>query len=268
MVCAVDDAHLLDSESLDALAFVARRLEAESVAMVFAARDEPDLDAPDGGVPRLDLAGLEPEAAVRLLLPALPEPIDPAAAAQIAAATGGNPLALIDLAGELTARGSPSRASPTSRSRSGTTSRRTTCDRCGPRADVQQWLLLAAADSTGNLDLIRGRRRRSASGRRPGDGAEAAGWSSSDRTVRFRHPAGRSAVYNAAPGADRRRVHAALAAGGRGARAGRARSLARREGHAGHGPGGRRPARARRRPGRRGAAASPRGPACWRRRPR
>ena len=104
LVCAVDDAHHLDAESLEALAFVARRLEAESAALVFAGRDEPRLTERVAGVPVLRLSGLEPDAAVSLLQSALPEPIDPAAAAQIATATGGNPLALLDLASELDAR--------------------------------------------------------------------------------------------------------------------------------------------------------------------
>ena len=69
VVCAVDDAHLLDSESLDALAFVARRLEAESAALVFASRDVPDARAAQHGR-GADAAGwpaCRSEAAVRLL---------------------------------------------------------------------------------------------------------------------------------------------------------------------------------------------------------
>ena len=127
LVCAVDDAHHLDAESMEVLTFVARRLEAEPAALLFAGREEPRLVEGSAGVPVLRVRGLGPDAASSLLQSALPEPIDPAAAAQIVTATGGNPLALLDLASESTPGGSPSRAWPTSRFRSGATSRRSTC---------------------------------------------------------------------------------------------------------------------------------------------
>src|SRR5918993_767278 len=80
VLCVVDDAHLLDPESLDVLGLVARRLEAESVALVVAARDAAPVAAQLAGVPALRLAGLESEWAMRLLSTSLAEPIDPAAA--------------------------------------------------------------------------------------------------------------------------------------------------------------------------------------------
>src|SRR5918993_1755294 len=80
VLCVVDDAHLLDPESLDVLGLVARRLEAESVALVVAARDAAPVAAQLAGVPAVRLAGLESEWAMRLLSTSLAEPIDPAAA--------------------------------------------------------------------------------------------------------------------------------------------------------------------------------------------
>ena len=65
-VCTIDDAHLLDRESLDVLAFVARRLEAESVALLVGGRDTGHLEVDMAGVPILHLAGLRTEAAVQL----------------------------------------------------------------------------------------------------------------------------------------------------------------------------------------------------------
>ena len=184
VVCAVDDAYLLDSESLDVLAFVARRLEAESVALVFASRDAAHLEAQMAGVPTLRIDGLEPEPATRLLLSTLTESIDPALASQIAGATGGNPLALIDLASELSVReltesSLADEPIPVGHHLEAHYVRQVR--HLSPGA--QRWLLIAAADSTGNLDLISGRRagalgpglrrRRGRSGR-PG-GARARG---------------------------------------------------------------------------------------------
>jgi DNA-binding CsgD family transcriptional regulator len=213
VVCAVDDAHLLDSESLDVLAFVARRLEAESVAMVFAGRETPSLTAQTAGVEMLHLSGLSSDAAVRLLMSSLPEVIDPAAAAQIAVATGGNPLALIDLAGELTARelaetGFSDEPIPVGANLETFYLRQVR--HLAP--DVQQWLLVAAADSTGNLDLIDRAAQVLGLPGRPADAAEAAALVELAATVRFRHPLVRSAAYNAAHGPQRRQVHAALSA--------------------------------------------------------
>ncbi len=67
LVCVVDDAHLVDAESLEVLAFVARRLEAESIALLLGSRPDARVDLVASGVPVLDLAGLERRAAVELL---------------------------------------------------------------------------------------------------------------------------------------------------------------------------------------------------------
>ena len=213
VLCAVDDAHLLDSESLDALALVARRLGAESAALVLASREAAHVGTQMAGVPRLQVAGLAQEAAIDLLLSSVPEPIDPAAAAQIAVTTGGNPLALIDLADELSVKrlseaGMADEPIPV-----------------GPRLEAyylrrvrllteveQLWLLVAAADSTGDVDLIQATGTALGLCTSAGDAAEEAGLVELSMTARFRHPLVRSAVYGAAPGGERRRVHAALAA--------------------------------------------------------
>ena len=165
------------------------------------------------GVPRLWVAGLEQEAAVHLLLSSLPEPIEPAAAAQIAIATGGNPLALIDLAGELSVKrlaeaGLADEPIPVGPRLEAFYLRRV---RLLPD-DEQLWLQVAAADSTGNVDLIRAAGTALGLPASAGEAAEAAGLVDLSVTVRFRHPLVRSAVYGAAPGSERRRVHAALAA--------------------------------------------------------
>lgn len=208
VVCAIDDAHWLDSESLDALAFVARRLEAESAALVFASRRGRHIETQMAGIPLLHLDGLGTDSAMTLLMSSLPEPIDPAAAAQIAAATGGNPLALIDLAAELNVRqltesSLADEPIPVGRHLESFYVRQV---RQLPD-DLQLWLLVAATDSTGNLDLIRSASQRLGMPASHADDAESAGLVELATTLRFRHPLVRSAAYNAAQGADRRRVH-------------------------------------------------------------
>lgn len=212
VVCLIDDAHLIDSESLDALAFVARRIAVEHVAVVFAARDEEGFADRVGGVPQLALTGLHLDDAVRLLNRSTTRPFAPSAAAAIARATGGNPLALIDLAGdalvhELPDLGLAGVPLPVGRHLEAHYVRQVRRSDPG----VQSWVLLAAADSTGNVDLLGAAAVQL--GLRPdgGDRAEVAGLVELEPVVRFRHPLVRSAVYNAAPGAERRRVHGALA---------------------------------------------------------
>jgi DNA-binding CsgD family transcriptional regulator len=213
VVAVVDDAHLLDRESLDALAFVGRRLEAESAALLFAGREVPEYTDQMVGAPSLRLSGLSPDVAVRLLTRSVSEAIDPAVAMQIVTATGGNPLALVDLADDLTvAQLTESTFGdeplPVGRHLESFYLRQVRL--LGD--DVRLWLLVAAADSTGNLDLTLSAARELAIAPDAADGAEAAGLVELGQTVRFRHPLVRSAAYNAAPGKDRRRVHRALAA--------------------------------------------------------
>ncbi|MEU4450577.1 AAA family ATPase [Nocardioides sp. NPDC023903] len=212
IVCTIDDAHLLDPESLDALAFVARRIAVERVAVVFAGRDEARLAEHLGGVPQLALTGLDTDAAVRLLNRAATEPLPPSVALAIAQATGGNPLALIDLAGEslvheLPDLGMAGEPVPVGRHLEAHYVRRV---RQADQA-VQTWVLLAAADSTGNIDLLAAAGAELDLTLDDADRAEVAGLVQLTPTVRFRHPLVRSAVYNAASGVERRRVHRALA---------------------------------------------------------
>ncbi|MFC5177724.1 helix-turn-helix transcriptional regulator [Nocardioides taihuensis] len=213
LVCAVDDAHFLDPESLDVLAFVARRLEAESVAVALVGRNTQGLLARTAGVPTLLLAGLETEAAVRLLDANLPEPMDPAAAALIAAATGGNPLALVDLANEFSVKQLTESSIAAEPIPIGTHLEAFYVRRVRQlAADTQTWLLVAAADSTGNVDLITTACEALGLPDGASDEAEDAGLIELGRDVRFRHPLVRSAAYNAARGGQRRGAHARLAA--------------------------------------------------------
>ncbi|WP_222829372.1 helix-turn-helix transcriptional regulator [Xylanimonas cellulosilytica] len=212
LLCTVDDAHLLDPESLAVLAFVARRLGAEHVAVVLAGRDEADLVATLAGVPVLELAGLAPEPAVALLNLSTNEPFSPTAATAIVRATGGNPLALVDLAvdpllRELTDLGLGPDPVPIGRHLEAHYLRRV----MQLPGESQRWLLLAAADSTGNPELLEDAGARLALDPARGDDAEAAGLVRLEPMVRFRHPLVRSAVYSSASLGERRRAHGALA---------------------------------------------------------
>lgn len=94
LLCVVDDAHWLDRSSARALAFVARRLFAESVGLVLAAR-EPGEDF--HGLPELSVEGLPEGAARELLQSVIQGPLDARVRDQIVAETRGNPLALLEL---------------------------------------------------------------------------------------------------------------------------------------------------------------------------
>jgi hypothetical protein len=105
LLCLVDDAHCLDQESADVLAFVARRLDADSIAIVFAVREPAPAPGRLAGLPELRLAGLAEEDARALLAAAAGVRLGRSVADQVIAETGGNPLALIEIGRELAGGG-------------------------------------------------------------------------------------------------------------------------------------------------------------------
>ncbi|MFE5340731.1 LuxR C-terminal-related transcriptional regulator [Isoptericola sp. NPDC056578] len=212
LLCTVDDAHLLDRESLESFAFVARRLGAERLALVLAGREERELDAVLRGVPVLALAGLSPEPAAALLNRSAAGPFTPTATAAIVRATEGNPLALVDLAAdpllrEMTDLGLGPEPVPVGQHLEAHYLRRVM--HLPPAS--QRWLLLAATDSTGDLELLEIAGAALAIDPSRREDAESAGLVHLEPTVGFRHPLVRSAVYGSASRAERRRVHGALA---------------------------------------------------------
>ena len=96
LVCVVDDAQWLDGASAQALAFVARRLGAESVGLVFAVR-EPAAERHLEGLPELVVGGLDDGDARALLEAVVTGPLDERVRDRIVAETRGNPLALLEL---------------------------------------------------------------------------------------------------------------------------------------------------------------------------
>lgn len=214
LLCLVEDAQWLDQASAQVLAFVARRLEAERIALVFALRDPTDRDVrPFAGLPELRLDGLGQKDARALLASAVGKPLDEMVRDRIVAEARGNPLALLELPKSalpsLLAGGFelpnvlsvPRRVEDSFRQRSG-----------GLPADTQLLLLVAAADPTGDVELLWRAAAHLGIAREAVAHAETAGLVEIDTRVRFRHPLVRSAVYAAATLPDQRRAHAALAA--------------------------------------------------------
>ncbi|MGX1804219.1 AAA family ATPase [Nocardia sp. NPDC055321] len=212
VLCAIDDAQWIDRESLDALGFAARRLHADAVLVLFASRPDPEVDVHLGGIAVHPVAELERATAIELLTARLGVRFDPRVAADIVAAVGGNPLALTDLAHEFDARklaDSSFAPHPV-----GAGHRLEQLYQRQVRAlppDAQDWLLVAAAEATGDLELVDAAGALLSIPDNAGEAADSAGLVIIDGTARFRHPLVRAAVYGAAPAADRRRVHAALA---------------------------------------------------------
>ncbi|MBB3084378.1 AAA family ATPase [Geodermatophilus sabuli] len=101
VLAIVDDAQWLDVPSRDALVFSARRLQRDPIAFLWAVRDDPDQSC-DWGFPEVRPRPLDDAAAGQLLAARLAQPVHATARRQLVAATGGNPLALIELTRDLT----------------------------------------------------------------------------------------------------------------------------------------------------------------------
>ena len=214
VVCVVDDAQWLDSASADALLFAARQLDADPVVMVFAARQTAG-DA-DGfrpqGLPVLELGGLD-EAAARELLDQRGGELPAEIADRLVRDTGGNPLALLELPTALSAAQLSGAAAMPQQLTLTAGVERAFLDRCRRLGEeVQTLLLVAAADDTGRVDMVRLAAREL--------GVQAGAWEDAQRSglltitgdaVAVRHPLVRSAVYQAATSSERRRTHQALA---------------------------------------------------------
>jgi DNA-binding CsgD family transcriptional regulator len=212
LLCLVDDAQWLDQASAQALAFVARRLDAETVALLVGTRD---LAGEGGlaGLPELVLRGLPDADARALLASVLSGRLDERVRDRIIAESGGNPLALLELPRGVTAAelaggfGLPG-AQPLSGRIEESFLRR-----IAPLPELtRQLLLLAAAEPTGDPALLwRAAGNLGISAEHAAAPAEADGLLTVGAQVTFRHPLVRSAVYQAATAADRRRGHRAIA---------------------------------------------------------
>ncbi len=207
LVCVVDDAQWLDRASAQALVFVARRLLAESVALVFVTRGQSEALQ---GFQELAVEGLRNGDARALLSSAVRVPLDERVRERLVAETRGNPLALLELPRELTpaelAGGFGLLDAPGLSGRIEDSFQRRFA---GLPVETQRLLLVAAAEPAGDPVLV----WRAAG--LLGIGVQAAsdtdGLLKIGGRVTFRHPLVRSSVYRAASPPDRQAVHRALA---------------------------------------------------------
>ena len=209
LVCLVDDAQWLDTASAQVLAFVARRLAAESVGLVFAAR-VPSTEL--ARLPQLAVTNLREADARAVLDAALTLPLDAALRDRIVAETRGNPLALVEVPRALA---SPELAGgyglPGSVLDAGDIEEGFKVRFQALPDPARRLLILASAETVGDPSLVW---RAAASMGIAADAATAAaesGLADFGVYVRFRHPLARSVVYRAATVEDRRQAHLALA---------------------------------------------------------
>jgi DNA-binding CsgD family transcriptional regulator len=211
LICLIDDAQWLDQASAQTLTFAARRLLAEPVALVFAAREATAaLDL--AGLPELVIQGLSDTDARLLLKAAIHGPLDPAVLDRIIAETRGNPQALLELPRGLTpaeiAGGFGLPGTPDAPGQLEQSLQRLLTP-LPPKTRLL--LLVVAAEPVGDPVLVwraAGRLGIEAGAAAP---AAAAGLIEPGGQLRFRHPLLRSAVYRAASPGERHSVHRALA---------------------------------------------------------
>jgi DNA-binding CsgD family transcriptional regulator len=209
LVCVVDDAQWLDRASAQALAFVARRLLAESVVLLFGGREPCEEFA---GLPELVVGGLWESDARELLRSVIRWSLDERVADQIVAETRGNPLALLEMPRGLSPTqlagwfGLPVALSLEGRIQASFLGR---IEALPP--DTQSLLLVAAAEPTGDPALLWRAAKRLGVRDEMLEPAAGAGLLEVGTRMRFRHPLVRSTVYRTASLEQRRRVHRALA---------------------------------------------------------
>ncbi|MEA2282462.1 MAG: hypothetical protein QOK21_3069, partial [Solirubrobacteraceae bacterium] len=209
LLCVVDDAQWLDHSSVQVLGFVARRLGADSIGLIFGARESGDALT---GLPELVVEGLADDDARTLLGSVIRGPLDTRVRDRIVAETRGNPLALLELPRGLSpselAGGFGLSDAPQLSGRIEEAFRRRLA---ALPTESQRLLLVAAAEPVGDPLLVWRAAERLGIGAEAATPAAAAGLLDLGAHVRFRHPLVRSAVYRAASVEDRQAVHRVLA---------------------------------------------------------
>lgn len=212
LVCLLDDAQWLDRVSAQVLGFVARRLHAESVVIVFARRE--GVEMPElQGIPELAVSPLGEPDARTIIASAMPGPLDESVRDRIVAEAGGNPLALMELPRAWTPSalaggfGLPDSVSVPAKVAESFRRRLTALPH-----PSRQLLLVAAAEPAGDPVLVRAAADDLGIPTDASDPARAAGLLDARADLSFRHPMVRSVVYQDADVSERRLVHRALAA--------------------------------------------------------
>ncbi|RSN05756.1 helix-turn-helix transcriptional regulator [Nonomuraea sp. WAC 01424] len=209
LLCVVDDAQWLDEASARAVAFAARRLDAEGIAVVLAMRTVGTVFT---GLPRLAVEGLGHDDSHELLRLAVPGGLDRRVRDQLVAEARGNPLALRELPRALSPAEIAGGFSLTGSMPLESRIEQSLVAQLAPLpGSARLLLLLAAADPTGDPGLLWRASAALGLGQADFDAAKEADALTVGARVSFRHPLVRSAVYRTASQEWRRRVHAALA---------------------------------------------------------
>jgi DNA-binding CsgD family transcriptional regulator len=213
LLCLVDDAQWLDDASADALVFVARRLDAEGIAMLFAAREGEIRRFEASGLPELHLGGLDPAAAEALIDRHAGVALSSEVRSRLVTETGGNPLALLELSpalSEAQLSGAEALLAPIPVSARVEHAFLARVHRLSEES--QTLLLVAAADDSGELATVLRAAAQLGATAEALDSAEQAGLAHvRGARLELRHPLVRSAVYQAAPVSRRQAAHRALA---------------------------------------------------------
>ncbi|MEV0081121.1 AAA family ATPase [Nocardia neocaledoniensis] len=205
LLVLIDDAHWLDRATAETLLFAARRLDAEGVVMLFAARSGPD-DFPAPGLPELALSGLPAEASAALL-DAAATALSPTARYRLLVEAGGNPLALLELPSVLGAVDDLNPLPLTQRLQLAFYGRVARL----PAATRTMLLVAAAAGTTDLAPMLRAAARLGAALPDLQTAADAGLIRTDGQAVTWRHPLSRAAVYQGSALTDRLAAHRALA---------------------------------------------------------
>jgi DNA-binding CsgD family transcriptional regulator/tetratricopeptide (TPR) repeat protein len=208
LLCIIDDAQWIDSESLQALAFVGRRVRAEGIVLLFGIRTETNLPSDLAGIPSLEVVGLPERSSMELLQIASPHPVVESTTKRIFAETRGCPLALWEIGANLSDAQSQGVEGLGPPAAVGSRLEQHFLEQVGSLSkESQLFLLAAAADTSGDDALVRQAAQALGCGPDCEADAKRVRLLESGLEIKFRHPMIRSAVYVNANATQRREVH-------------------------------------------------------------